>query len=143
MREPETKEVLLDKLVGIQDVEAAKPICEMDTDMIAECTEYVLELTEEEPPTETALLQMKQRLLLYLFGRKGRVLPYRKGMLRKLLIAAVIVILIVAMSASMMPLGTNAESLLHRWGYYLSQQEIGHKMDFGDYISLRRDGDVV
>lgn len=142
MRESETKEVLLDKLIGIQDIEAAKRIEEMDADLISECSEYVIELTGEELPSESALEQMKLRLLQRLLGQKGRVLKYRKGMLRKLLIAAIVVILIAAMAISMTPLGTNNESLIHRWGYILFHKDSGTRMDFGDFLTLVEGGKV-
>lgn len=136
MRESETKEVLLDKLIGIQDIEAAKRIEEMDADLISECSEYVIELTGEELPSESALEQMKLRLLQRLFGRNGSVPKYRKGVLRKLLIAAIVVILIVAMAVSMMPLGTNDESLLQQWGYHLLKSEQNTVANFDEYITL-------
>lgn len=142
MRESETKEVLLDKLIGIQDIEAAKRIEEMDADLISECSEYVIELTGEELPSESALEQMKLRLLQRLFGRNGSVPKYRKGMLRKLLIAAIIVILIVAIAISMMPLGTNDESLIHRWGFGILRSEQGERVDYGDYLSLINNGEM-
>lgn len=138
MRESETREVLLDKLIGIQDLEAIKPIHDMDTDLITECTECIIELTGDELPSESAMEQMKLRLLQRLFGQKGHVLKYRKGMLRKLLIAAIVVILIVAIAISMMPLGTNDESLVHRWGYYLLQGKQGSSVEFDSFMSLIR-----
>jgi hypothetical protein len=142
VRESETREVLLDKLIGIQDLEAVKPIHDMDTDLITECTDYIIELTGDELPSESALEQMKLRLLQRLFGQKGRVLKYRKGVLRKLLIAAIVVILIVAMAVSMMPLGTNDESLMHQWAYRLLQSEQGTTVDFDDYITLINNGKI-
>lgn len=142
MRESETREVLLDKLIGIQDLEAVKPIHDMDTDLITECTEYIIELTGDELPSESALEQMKLRLLQRLFGQKGRVLKYRKGMLRKLLIAAIVFILIVAMAVSMTPLGTNDESLLQRWGYHLLKSKQNTSVSFGEYITLVKGGKV-
>lgn len=44
----DTKEMLLDKLRTIRDLEAAKPIHEMDLSLINACTEYILELKGEE-----------------------------------------------------------------------------------------------
>lgn len=134
------KEVLLDKLIGVQDIEAAKQPQEMDTDLIAECSGYILELTGEKPPPEHVLEQMKQKLLRRLFGR-GRVPMRRKGLLRKLLIAAIVAILIVAMSVSMMPLGTNDESLMQRWGFVFLHKDSGYSVDFGDYLTLIRNGE--
>ena len=135
------KELLLDKLIGVQDIEAAKQPQEMDTDLIAECSGYILELTGEKPPPERVLEQMKQKLLRRLFGR-GRVPMRRKGLLRKLLIAAIVAILIVAMSVSMLPLGTNDESLMQRWGYALQRKGAGTRMDFGDYLTLAEEGKI-
>lgn len=142
MREFETKEVLLDKLIGIQDLEAVKPIHDMDTDLITECTDYIIELTGDELPSESAMEQMKLRLLQRLFGQKGRVLKYRKGVLRKLLIAAIVIILIVAMAVSMMPLGTNDESLINRLSYFFLQKEPGYSVDYDDYMTLIGDGEI-
>ena len=138
MRESETREVLLDKLIGIQDLEAIKPIHDMDTDLITECTECIIELTGDELPSESALEQMKQRLLHRLFSRNTR----RKGLARKLLIAAIIVILIVAVSVSMMPLGTNDESLFHRWGFFFLQKDSGYRIDYDDYLTLIGGGEI-
>lgn len=143
MRESETREVLLDKLIGIQDLEAIKPIHDMDTDLITECTECIIELTGDELPSESALEQMKQRLLQRLFGQKGHVLKYRKGMLRKLLIAAIVFILILAMSISVIPFGGDDVSLLSRWSYYLLHHKSGDEKDFGDYLSIRQERDFA
>ena len=142
MRESETKEVLLDKLIGIQDLEAVKPIQDMDTDLIAECTEYIIKLTGEELPSESALEQMKLRLLQRLFGRNGSVPKYRKGMLRKLLIAAIVVILIAAMAVSLTQLGTNDESLLQRWEDFFWHAEQGSQIEIGDYVTLIKGGRI-
>ena len=142
MSASDSKEVLLDKLIGIQDIEAAKQLEEMDTDLISECSEYIIELTGEEPPTENELKQMKQRLLNLMFGRQTASPRYRKGLLKKLLIAAIIVILIIAMSVSVMPTGTNDESLIHRWGYSLFQKGDGSHKDFSDLLTIGTNGEV-
>ena len=93
-------------------------------------------MTGDELPTASALAQMKQRLLRRLFGRSGASVPSRKRLLRKLLIAAIVTILIVAMSISMMPLGTNDESLLRHWGQLLFRQDSVMRVDYDDYITL-------
>ena len=140
MHEATEKEVMLDKLIGMQDVEASKPLPAMDTDLIAECSECILDLTEETPPSANTLEQWKQKLLLRLFGQK--TLRYRKGMLRKLLIAAIIILLIVALSVATMPLGTNDTSLLERWNLSLLLQGSGSQKKFDDYLSLFYNGEV-
>ena len=42
----------------------------------------------------------------------------------------------------MMPLGTNDESLLQRWGYALQRKGAGTRMDFGDYLTLAEEGKI-
>ena len=134
MNESDQKGTLIDKLIGIQDLEAAKPAEAMDADLICECSDYIIELTGETPPSETALEQMKQRLLFRLFGRRaGR---RRKGFVRKLLIAAIILLLIASLSAAMMTTSTSDESILHRWGYSLMMHGSGYRKDFDEYLSL-------
>lgn len=142
MKASDSKEVLLDKLIGVQDIEAAKQIEKMNADLISECTEFIIELTGEKPPTENELKQMKQRLLHHMFSQQTVSHRYRKGLLQKLLIAAIIAILIIAMGVSMMPMGTNDESLIHRWGYDLFFQGSGSRVDFENYLTLINSGEV-
>ena len=142
MSASDTKEVLLDKLIGIQDIEAAKPVEEMDTDMISVCSGCIIALTEEELPSARALEQMQKRLLDRLFGRNANARKARKGIRRKLLIAAIVAILIVAMAVSVMPLGTNDESLVHRWGFGILYSRQGERIEYDDYITLIKGGKV-
>lgn len=138
----ESKEVLLDKLICIQVAEASKQIEEMDTDLIVECTDYIIELTGDELPTEDVMEQMKQNLLRRLFGSPALSMRRYKGLLRKLLIAAVVAILIASISLSMMPLGTNDESLHQRWGYFFFKKDPGDSVEFENYLTMIKGGKV-
>ena len=140
MSASDTKEVLLDKLIGIQDIEAAKPVEEMDTDMISVCSGCIIALTEEELPSARALEQMQKRLLDRLFGRNANARRAEKGLWRKLLIAAIVVLLIVAMSAAILPIGSSDDSLLSKWGYFLLLHKPGDHKDFGGHLTIRREG---
>lgn len=136
----DTKSALLDKLIGIQDIEAAKPVEEMDTDMISVCSGCIIALTEEELPSARALEQMQKRLLDRLFGRNANARKARKGIRRKLLIAAIVAILIFAISAAMTPMGDDEESILARWGYFVLHMKPGEKKDFGEYLTIYCEG---
>lgn len=48
MTEPEVRESLLKKLIGIKNLEAAKPIEEMDTHLVWFCIEMIIELMGED-----------------------------------------------------------------------------------------------
>ena len=130
MRTTDTN-AMLDELIGIQDTECAKPVGEIDADRVRACTGLLLALTGEDPPPDRVLEQKQKALLLRLRGRK--TVPFRKGLRRKLLIAAVLVALIVAFSVSLLPTGTSDESLIHRWQ---AGQNHAQRVDFGDYMTL-------
>ena len=127
----EDKAVLLEKLMAIQDAETAKPPQEMDAQLVCECSAYILELDGEAMPTDVQLEEKQEKLLRKLFGDAKK--PHRvKGILRKVCIAAVFLLLVAALSVAITPLSNGDETLLERFGYYLTViLRPGESIDFG------------
>lgn len=108
-----------------------------DLDLVAACTDMILDLDGIEPETDEEVRAGIDAVLhKHAQARKRR-------RTRPLLIAAIVALLIASVSAAMIPMGTNDESLLKKWMPYLVQQGPGSKIDFGDYLTLGNNGEVL
>ena len=118
------------------DAELSDP-AKADLDLVAAYADAVLELDGIDPETDEEVRTGIENIL----HKKTKSRKRRR--VRRVLFVAAAVILIAAYSAALMPLGTNDESLLHKWSFFLQQQEPGYRMEFGDYCTLIKGGKVV
>ena len=109
-----------------------------DVDLVEAYVDAILELDGVEPETDEEVRRGIETVL-----KKNTQKHMRKHRrIRRALIAAIVAVLVAASSAAFMPLGTNDESMLHKWDFFLLHQKPGYSMDFGDYLTLVRGGKI-
>ena len=117
------------------DAELSDP-AQADVDLVAACVDTILELDGVEPETDKEVRAGIENVL------HTKTNSRKRRHVRRVLIAAVAAVLIAACSAAFMPLGTNDESMLQKWDFFLLHQEPGYSMDFGEYCTLIRGGKI-
>lgn len=117
------------------DAELSDP-AQADIDLVAAYVDTILDLDAIEPETDEEVRAGIENVL------HAKTNSRKRRHVRRALIAAVAAVLIAACSAAFMPLGTNDESMLQKWDFFLLHQEPGYSMDFGDYLTLVRGGKI-
>lgn len=128
--------LLAQHLRAAMDAELTRSV-HPDPDLVAAYTDMILDLDNIEPETDEEVRAGIDNVL-----RKHALMRKRRRW-RPLLIAAIVALLIASVSAAMIPMGTNDESLLKKWMPYLVQQGPGSKIDFGDYLTLGNNGEAL
>lgn len=132
------KQTLKDKLMVIILLETAKDYKEMDSDLVTECVDFLMELEGKERLTKK---EIEQRVKEIPF--KGRITALNSYAKRKVrgkrlaIIAAILAVLIALFSIASIASGNTADDLFRQIGNYLLEMSEGSSIEYNDIVFIK------
>ncbi len=127
-----SKQALKDKLFAIILIESAKPYKEMDSDLVTECVDFLMELDEKKKLTQK---EIEQRINKIPFKGKpiGILSTIKKKTAAKRIavIAAILAFIIAAFNIFAFATGNSAVDLLRQMGHAIAEMFNGETVDVG------------
>ncbi len=132
------KQTLKDKLTAIILIETAKDYREMDSDLVTECVDFLMELEGKE---RLSRKEIEQRVKDIPFKGKVTALnSYAKRRIRAkrlAIIAAVLAVLIALFGMFAIASGNTADDLFRQIGNYLLQMSEGSSIEYNDVVFIK------
>lgn len=140
-----SKQTLKDKLMTIILLETSKPYKEMDSDLVSECVEFLMELEGKQKLTKE---EIEQRVNDIPF--KGKVTAINKHIKKRIrakriiIVAAILAVLLAIFSIAAVSFTNAEDSLLDRFGEYIVEvMKGGEHKDFDNIELIKFDESIV
>ncbi len=134
------KQTLKDKLMAIVLLETAKDYKEMDSDLVTECVDFLMELEGKE---RLSRKEIEQRVKEIPF--KGKVTAINSHAKKKIrakriaIIAAVLAVLIALFGMFAVASGNTLDEIFSRLGKYISEMSAGSSIEYNDITFVKPD----
>lgn len=136
------KQSLKDKLMAIILLETSKPYKEMDSDLVTECVDFLMELEGKQKLTKS---EIEQRVNAIPFkGKVTAIGSYAKKKIRAkrlAVIAAVLAVIIALFGIIAVSSGKDSSELLRRLGYAVIEMFGGETADYGN-VTLNKSNET-
>lgn len=121
------KEILIDKIRAILYVESEKPVNEMDSDLVTECSDYLMELESKKRLTKEEKDSAVKKIM-----REYDKLHKRIPDLKKLLIAAIIAAILIIFGIGVIADTSGLLFNIPDWDNVLDSIDFGERVSVGD-----------